>query len=112
MKGVILAGGKGTRLLPLTLVTNKHLVALYNKPMILYPLETLVKTGIKDILIVSGREHAGHFIEFLGSGAEYGIKLSYKVQDEAGGIAQALLLAEDFVDGKPLKSFAVEQIYF
>lgn len=101
-KGAILAGGLGTRLKPLTNITNKHLIAVYDKPMILYPLETLVRAGIKDILIVSGREHAGHFIEFLGSGREFGVKLSYKVQDEAGGIAQALLLAEDFADEKPL----------
>ena len=111
MKGVILAGGLGTRLKPLTNITNKHLMAVYNKPMILYPLETLVKSGIRDILIISGREHAGHFVEFLGSGKEYGIKLTYKVQDEAGGIAQALLLAEDFTDGKPIAVILGDNIF-
>lgn len=99
MKGVILAGGHGTRLLPLTKVTNKHLLPVYNKPMIYYPLETLMKGGIAQIMIVSGKGHAGHFLELLGSGKEFGVTLSYEVQDEAGGIAQALSLAEDFADG-------------
>lgn len=111
MKGIILAGGLGTRLRPLTLVTNKHLIALYDKPMILYPLETLVKAGIRDILIVSGREHAGHFLEFLGSGEEYGAKLTYKVQDQAGGIAHALLLAEDFADNRPVTVILSDNIF-
>ena len=99
MKGVILAGGHGTRLLPLTKVTNKHLLPVYNKPMIYYPLETLIKGGISNIMIVSGKGHAGHFLELLGSGKEFGVTLSYEVQDEAGGIAQALSLAKDFADG-------------
>lgn len=111
MKGIILAGGLGTRLRPLTLVTNKHLIALYDKPMVLYPLETLVKAGIRDILVVSGREHAGHFLEFLGSGEEYGVKLTYKVQDQAGGIAQALLLAEDFADNKSVTVILGDNIF-
>lgn len=98
MKGVILAGGNGTRLLPLTKVTNKHLLPVYNKPMIYYPLETLIKGGVNDIMIVSGKGHAGHFLELLGSGKEWGVKISYEVQDEAGGIAQALGLTEDFAD--------------
>lgn len=97
MKGVILAGGKGTRLQPATLAMNKHMVPIVNRPMILYPLETLKKLGIKDILIVSGGNHIGAFAEFLGDGAEYGVSLTYRVQREAGGIAQALGLAEDFV---------------
>lgn len=100
MKGVILAGGLGTRLRPLTLVTNKHLLPIYNKPMILYPIDTLRKAGISEILLVCGREHAGHFINFLGSGKEYGVKFSYAVQDtNNGGIADALSYAEDFSDG-------------
>jgi glucose-1-phosphate thymidylyltransferase len=98
-KGIILAGGKGTRLLPLTKITNKHLLPIFNRAMIEYPLRTLFRAGIEDIMIISGREHAGDFVEYLGSGADYGVKFTYKVQDEAGGIAQALLLAEDFVDG-------------
>lgn len=98
MKGVILAGGMGTRLQPLTLITNKHLLPIYDKPMILYPLNTLKKAGISEIMIVCGKEHAGHFINFLGSGKEYGVKLSYALQHGAGGIGEALSLAEDFAD--------------
>lgn len=111
MKGVILAGGRGTRLSPLTKITNKHLLPIFNKTMIEYPLITLVKAGIKDILIVSGREHAGGFIECLGSGKDYGANFDYKVQDEAGGIAQALLLAEDFADGKPTTVILGDNIF-
>ena len=98
LKGIILAGGNGTRLRPITKVTNKHLLPVYNKPMIYYPLLTLIAAGVKDILIVSGREHAGHFLNLLGSGREFNVRLSYEVQDEAGGIAQALGLAENFAD--------------
>lgn len=100
MKGVILAGGTGSRLRPITYVTNKHLLPVYNKPMIYYPLETLSACGLADVLIVSGREHAGHFLNLLGSGKDFGLRLSYEVQEEAGGIAQALSLAEDFADGE------------
>lgn len=96
MKGIILAGGIGTRLHPLTLITNKHLLPVYDKPMILYPLDTLKKGGVDEIMIVCGKEHAGHFMNFLGSGKEYGVKLSYALQHGAGGIAEALGLAEDF----------------
>jgi len=96
MKGVILAGGTGSRLFPLTKVTNKHLLPIYNKPMIYYPIEILRKAGIKDILIVSGRHHAGHFLELLGRGEELGLRLSYAIQEKEGGIAEALSLAEDF----------------
>jgi len=99
MKGVILAGGTGSRLMPLTKVTNKHLLPVYDEPMIYYPLRTLVNAGIKDILIVSGQGHAGHFLELLGSGKEFGVRLSYAIQEKAGGIAHALHLAEDFAEG-------------
>ena len=100
MRGVLLAGGFGTRLHPLTLITNKHLLPVYNKPMILFPLETLKKSGINEIMIVCGKEHAGHFMNFLGSGKDYGVKLSYALQHGAGGIAEALGLAEDFIKGE------------
>lgn len=100
MKGIILAGGNGTRLAPLTKVTNKHLLPIYDKPMIYYPLEILKNVGLKNILIVSGRGHAGHFLNLLGSGKEFDLNISYEVQEEAGGIAQALGLAEDFADGE------------
>lgn len=98
VKGIILAGGTGSRMYPCTKVTNKHLLPVHNKPMIYYPLQTLISAGIKEILIISGTEHAGDFLRLLGSGKEFGIRLSYEIQDEAGGIAQALSLAETFVD--------------
>jgi glucose-1-phosphate thymidylyltransferase len=98
MKGIILAGGSGTRLLPLTKVTNKHLLPVYDRPMIYFPIQALKKAGIGDILIVSGRGHAGHFLELLGSGKDLGVNLSYEVQEKPGGIAQALGLAQDFAD--------------
>jgi len=97
MVGIILAGGKGTRLLPATKVVNKHMISILNVPMITYPLETLKSFGITNIMVVSGGGHIGGIAEFLGSGATFGVKLTYRVQEEAGGIAQALGLAEDFV---------------
>lgn len=96
-KGILLCGGNGTRLKPLTLTTNKHLLPVHNKQMIFYPLQTMLDAGIRDILIVSGRDHAGHFIELLGSGSQFNAKFTYKVQDDAGGIAQALGLASNFI---------------
>lgn len=112
MKGVVLAGGLGTRLRPLTLVTNKHLLPVYHKPMILYPLETLKNSGIKEIMVVCGREHMGHFINFLGSGKDYGVKLSYAVQDkDNAGIADALSHAEDFAAGESLAVILGDNIF-
>ena len=102
MKGIILAGGTGSRMYPCTKVTNKHLLPVYNKPMIYYPLLTLVNAGIKEIMIVSGSGHAGHFVNLLGSGKEFGVKLTYEIQEEAGGIAQALSLAEDFANNESI----------
>lgn len=99
MKGVVLAGGLGTRLWPLTKVTNKHLLPVYNKPMIYYPIETLVRAGITEILIVTGGNNAGDFLRLLGNGKEFGLKdLHYAYQEGEGGIAQALALAEPFAD--------------
>jgi len=98
MKGIILAGGTGSRLYPLTKVTNKHLLPVYDQPMIYYPLYTLVNAGITEIMIVSGRGHAGHFLELLGSGAEFGVRLTYEIQEKAGGIAEALGLAGSWAD--------------
>jgi glucose-1-phosphate thymidylyltransferase len=100
MKGVILAGGYGTRLMPLTRVTNKHLLPVYDKPMIYYPIQCLVNAGIKQIMIVTGGNCAGDFLELLGNGKEFGLReLHYAYQEGAGGIAAALALTEDFVDG-------------
>ena len=97
MRGILLAGGNGTRLKPLTNYTNKHLLGVYNKPMILYPLQTLLDMGVRDILLVTGGEYMGQFIDLLGSGSKHHCKITYRVQDEAGGIAQALLMGKDFV---------------
>lgn len=102
MKGVILAGGLGTRLHPLTKVTNKHLLPIYDRPMIYYPIQRMVDSGIRDILIVTGGNHAGDFLELLGNGSQFGLKhLNYTHQAEPGGIAQALGLAENWVDNEP-----------
>ena len=98
MKGVILAGGSGTRLHPLTRITNKHLLPLYDRPMVNYAVEALVGAGVDELMLVSGGTHAGEFIRLLGNGREYGIeRLQYGYQDQAGGIAEALALAEHFV---------------
>jgi glucose-1-phosphate thymidylyltransferase len=97
LKGIVLAGGTGSRLFPLTKVTNKHLLPVARKPMIYYPIERLTGAGIEEILIVTGTEHMGDVVGLLGSGREFGCRFTYKVQDEAGGIAQALGLAENFV---------------
>jgi glucose-1-phosphate thymidylyltransferase len=102
MKGVILAGGTGSRLFPLTKVTNKHLLPVGRKPMIYYPIEKLLEAGIRQILIVTGTEHMGAVVSLLGSGKGHGCAFTYKVQDEAGGIAQALGLADNFAGGAPL----------
>ncbi len=99
VRGVILAGGKGTRLGELTRVTNKHLLPVGPFPMVYYPLKKLVGAGIREILLVSGTEHMGDFVELLGSGRSHGCSLTYRVQDEAGGIAQALGLATEFCAG-------------
>jgi glucose-1-phosphate thymidylyltransferase len=102
LKGVILAGGTGSRLMPLTKVTNKHLLPVGQKPMIYYPIGKLTAIGLEEILIVTGIEHMGDVVSLLGSGRDFGCRFTYKVQDEAGGIAQALSLAEDFVHGQRL----------
>jgi len=102
LRGVILAGGTGSRLMPLTKVTNKHLLPIGQKPMIYYPIEKLTSLGIEEILIVTGIEHMGDVVSLLGSGKQFGCRFTYKVQDEAGGIAQALGLAENFAQRQPV----------
>ena len=103
MKGVVLAGGLGTRLDPLTRITNKHLLPVYNKPMIYYPIETLVNAGMSDILIVTGGQNAGDFLRLLGNGKDFGLKhINYTYQEGEGGIAEALGLAEHFSDGQKI----------
>ncbi len=101
MKGIVLAGGLGTRLLPLTKITNKHLLPVYDKPMIYYPLQALINAGIKDIMIVTGGNNAGDFLRLLGNGKQFGLKdISYTYQEGEGGIAEALDLARNFADGE------------
>lgn len=103
MKGVVLAGGLGTRLRPLTSVTNKHLLPVYNQPMIYYPIQTLVNAGIKDIMVVTGGSSAGDFLRLLGNGKEFGLKhLNYTYQEGEGGIAAALSLVEHFAANEPV----------
>jgi glucose-1-phosphate thymidylyltransferase len=112
MRGVILAGGKGTRLGELTKVTNKHLLPVGPYPMVYHPLKKLTGAGIRDVLLVSGTEHMGAFVELLGSGRAHGCGLTYRVQDEAGGIAQALGLAELFCTGQRCLAILGDNIFF
>ncbi len=112
MKGVILAGGTGSRLFPLTKVTNKHLLPIYDKPMIYYPIEILKKAGIKDILVVTGTHHAGAIFSLLGSGKDFGVNFTFRVQDEAGGIPQAIGLAKEFVGNDKFISVNGDNILF
>ncbi|PWN08067.1 sugar phosphate nucleotidyltransferase [Rhodohalobacter mucosus] len=111
MKGIILAGGTGSRLYPLTKVTNKHLLPIGFKPMIYYPIEKLTGAGIDEILIVTGTEHMGDVVNLLGSGSEFGCRFTYKVQDEAGGIAQALGLAQNFAGTEPMTVILGDNIF-
>lgn len=97
MKGIILAGGKGSRLLPLTKITSKQLLRVYDKPMIYYPIETLVKAGIKDILIIIAPDYAGQFLNLLGSGKNFGAKFSYEIQEEPRGLADAFIIGENHI---------------
>ena len=103
MKGVILAGGLGTRLYPLTYATNKHLMPVFDRPMIYYPIQTLVNAGITEVMVVTGGPHAGHFLAVLRNGEQLGLThLEYAYQENEGGIAQALALCEDFADGEDI----------
>ncbi len=103
MKGVVLAGGTGSRLNPLTRVTNKHLLPVFDKPMVYYPIQSLVNAGVEEILLVTGGKNAGEFLRLLGNGRDFGLKhLNYTYQEGEGGIAEALGLAEYFADGEPI----------
>ncbi|MBN1941202.1 MAG: NTP transferase domain-containing protein [Candidatus Diapherotrites archaeon] len=112
MRGVILAGGTGSRLFPLTKVCNKHLLPIYNKPMIYYPIEMLKSAGVKEILVVTGTYHAGEIFSHLGSGKDFGVNFTYRVQDTAGGIPSAISLAEDFVGEDKFISINGDNIIF
>ncbi len=112
MKGVLICGGTGSRLRPLTEVTNKSLLPVYDQPLIFYPLKKLLNAGIKDIMIISGNEHIDQMAGFLGSGIKFGCSFSYRVQDVPGGIAQALGMAEEFIDGDSVCALLGDNIFF
>ncbi len=112
MKGVILAGGMATRLQPLTLVTNKHLLPIYDKPMIYYPLEAMKKAGVTEVLLSTAPDHAGHFANLLGGGEDFNLKLYYAIQkNPKGGIAQAIALAEEFAHDEPILVILGDNIF-
>lgn len=111
MKGIILAGGNGTRLRPLTLVTSKQLLPIYDQPMIYYPLETLRTAGITDILIIVAPDHAGDFLKLLGSGKEFGCKFTYEIQDDPAGLAQAFIIGENFIGDDSVTLILGDNIY-
>lgn len=111
MKGIILAGGSGTRLAPLTKVTSKQLLAVYDQPMIYFPLQTLIQAGIREILFIVAPDHAGDFLNFLGSGSQFGCRFAYEIQDKPAGLAQGLSLAEVFVGGDNCMMILGDNIY-
>jgi len=111
MKGIVLAGGRATRLRPLTLITSKQLLPVYNKPMIFYPIETLVKAGIKDILIIIAPDYSGHFLNLLGSGEEFGARFSFAVQKEPKGLADAFIIGRDFIDNDNVTMILGDNIF-
>jgi glucose-1-phosphate thymidylyltransferase len=111
MWGIILAGGNGTRLNPLTSVTNKHLLPVYNKPMVHYPLEFLINVGIRNIILVTGKEHAGSFADLLGDGSRFGVNITYKVQEGALGIAHALGITENVVRDEPIIAILGDNVF-
>ena len=111
MKGIILAGGRATRLRPLTTITSKQLLPVYNKPMIFYPIETLTKAGIKDILIIIAPDYSGHFLNLLGDGKDFGAHFSYAVQKEPRGLADAFIIGSDFIDGDSVTMILGDNIF-
>lgn len=111
MKGIILSGGSGTRLRPLTKMTSKQLLPVYNRPMIYYPLNTLLKAGITDIMIIIAPEHAGNYLNLLGSGKDFGARFTYEIQDEPRGLAEAFLIAESFLDGDSVAMILGDNIF-
>lgn len=111
MKGIILAGGKATRLRPLTKITSKQLLPVYNKPMIFYPIETLTKAGITEILIIIAPDYAGHFLNLLGTGKEFGAKFTYEIQEEPRGLADAFIMGEDFIGDDSITMILGDNIF-
>ncbi|HCC06237.1 TPA: spore coat protein [Candidatus Nomurabacteria bacterium] len=111
MKGIILSGGKGTRLYPLTAVTSKQLLPIYNRPMIFYPLNILIKAGIKEILIIVAPERAGDYLNLLGSGKEWGVKFTYEIQDSPKGLSEAFIIGETFLQGDDVVMILGDNIF-
>lgn len=111
MKGIILAGGRATRLRPLTKITSKQLLPVYDKPMIFYPIETLVKAGIKDILIIIAPDYAGHFLNLLGSGRDFGARFTFEIQDEPRGLADAFIVGEQFIGNDSVAMILGDNIF-
>lgn len=111
MRGIILSGGSGTRLRPLTKITSKQLLPIYHRPMIYYPLNTLIKAGIKEILIIVAPERAGDYLNLLGSGKEFGVKFTYEIQDKPEGLAQAFIIAENFIDDEDVAMILGDNIF-
>ncbi|MDD3285115.1 MAG: sugar phosphate nucleotidyltransferase [Patescibacteria group bacterium] len=111
MRGIILSGGSGTRLRPLTKITSKQLLPIYNRPMIYYPLDTLIKAGIKEILIIVSPERAGDYLNLLGSGREFGVKFTYEIQDKPEGLAQAFIIGEKFIQGESVAMILGDNIF-
>ena len=111
MRGIILSGGSGTRLKPLTKITSKQLLPIYNRPMIYYPLNTLIKAGIKEILIIVSPERAGDYLNLLGSGRQFGVKFTYEIQDKPEGLAQAFIIGENFIDDENVVMILGDNIF-
>ncbi len=111
MRGIILSGGSGTRLRPLTKITSKQLLPIYNRPMIYYPLNTLIKAGIKEILIIVSPERAGDYLNLLGSGKQFGVKFTYEIQDRPEGLAQAFIIGENFIDEENVAMILGDNIF-
>jgi len=111
MRGIILSGGSGTRLRPLTKITSKQLLPIYNRPMIYYPLNTLINAGIKEILIIVAPERAGDYLNLLGSGKQFGVKFTYEIQDKPEGLAQAFIIGENFIDNEDVAMILGDNIF-
>ncbi len=111
MRGIILSGGSGTRLRPLTKITSKQLLPVYNRPMIYYPLNTLIKAGIKEILIIVAPERAGDYLNLLGSGRQFGVKFTYEIQDHPEGLAQAFIIGQNFIDNEDVAMILGDNIF-
>src|SRR3989344_9231869 len=111
MRGIILAGGQATRLRPLTKITSKQLLPVYNKPMIFYPLETLLGAGIKEILIIIAPEYAGHFLNLLGSGRDFNAKFTFEIQEEPRGLSDAFIVGEKFIEGDDVTMILGDNIF-